>query len=380
MESNILIIPRHLVFVRFTEIPSLDGSEIRKMAEFQALKEVPYQRDEMLFGYRNLGSHREGFSSIMLAILKREIAENMIKEKGLDGYKVEAIRLYSELLYLFLLNRKIVSPDRIELVVHIGEEASEIMVSDKTVLRFSRGFKNSDRFLEEVDQSVLNYKRNKKNPEIEHVIVVYSSGIDLSEIRQHIRDHFNVPVGFFEYQEDFTKLDLGAEIGLLPKKISERQVKARKRQERLATYSLIGFILVLSFSLLFYKIHEKKKFLGRLSAKVAQVQVRTKKLDSLFKKTEAAERHNKRGRFIIEILNQPYNLVPRDIQISTLEYDGEKKVSYKGISSDMSNILSFTKALEKSKYFSDVEVKYATKKKVKGAEVTDFNIQCRIRP
>ena len=380
MESNILVIPRYLVFVRFIEIPSLDDSEIKKMAEFQALKEVPCQRGEMLLGYRNLGSHREGFSSIMLAILKREIAENMIKEKGLDGYKVEAIRLHSELLYLFLLNRKVVSPDRIELVVHIGEEASEIMVLDKTVLRFSRGFKNSDRFLEEVNQSVLDYKRNKKNPEIEHVIVVYSSGIDLSEIRQHIRDHFNVPVGFFEYQEDFTKLDLGAEIGLLPKKISERQVKARKRQERLATYSLIGFILVLSFSLLFYKIHEKKKFLGRLSAKVAQVQVRTKKLDSLFKKTEAVERHNKRGRFIIEILNQSYNLVPRDIQISTLEYDGEEKVSYKGISSDMSNILSFTKALEKSKYFSDVEVKYATKKKVKGAEVTDFNIQCRIKP
>ena len=366
--------------MRFIEIPSLDDSEIKKMAEFQALKEVPYQRDEILFGYRNLGSHREGFSSIMLAILKRETAENMIKEKGLDGCKIEAIRLHSELLCLFLLNKKVVNPDKVELVVYIGEEASEIMVLDKTVLRFSRGLKNSDRFLEEVAQSVLNYKRNKKNNEIEHVIVVYSSWIDLSEVRRHIRDHFNVPVGFFEYQEDFTKLDLGAEISLLPKKINERQVKARKRQERLATYSLIGFILVLAFSLLFYKIHEKKKFLERLNSKVAQVQVRTKELDSLFKKTEAAERHNKRGRFIIEILNQSYDLVPRDIQISTLEYDGEKKVSYKGISSDMSDILSFTKALEKSKYFSDVEVKYATKKKVKGAEVTDFNIQCRIRP
>jgi len=361
-----------MVFVRFIEIPSLDDPEIRKMAEFQALKEVPCQKDEILFGYRNLGCRREGFSSIMLAILKRETAEGLIKEKGLDSSRVEAIRLHSELLYLFLLNKKVVSPDRVELVVYIGEESSEIMVLDRKDLRFSRGFKNSDRFLEEVDQSVLNYKRNNKNSEIEHVIVVYSSGIDLSEVRQHIRDHFNVPVGFFEYQEDFTRLDLGAKINLLPKKISERQAKARKRQERLATYLLIGFILLLSFSLLCYKVHEKKKFLKRLTAKAAQVQVRTKKLDSLFKKTEVAKRHSKRGRFVVDILNQSYNLVPKGVWISTLEYDGENKALYKGISGDMSNILSFTKALEKSKYFSDVEIKYATKKKVKGTEVTDF--------
>lgn len=380
MADNILVIPRHLVFVRFTEIPSLDDSEIRRMAGFQALKEVPYQRDEILFDYKNLGSHREGFSSIMLVIVKKEIIESMMRERGQDSKNIEAVRLHSELLYLFLLNKEAVSPDKVELVVYIGARVSEIMVLDKTVIRFSRGFKNSDNFLEEVDQSILNYNRDRKNSEIEHVIVIYSSEIDLSEVNQHIENHFSIPGGFLEYQEDLTKFDLDAEVNLLPKKISDRQVKARKRQEKLATYSLIGFILVLVFSLLFYKIHEKKKFLGRLSSKVAQVQVRTKKLDSLFKKTEVAEKHNKRGKFIIGILSRSHDMVPGGIRISALEYDGETKISYKGLSGDMSDILRFAKSLERSKYFSNVEVKYATKKKIKDTEMTDFNIQCRIRP
>ncbi len=366
--------------MRFTEIPSLDDSEIRRMAGFQALKEVPYQRDEILFDYKNLGSHREGFSSIMLVIVKKEIIESMMRERGQDSKNIEAVRLHSELLYLFLLNKEAVSPDKVELVVYIGARVSEIMVLDKTVIRFSRGFKNSDNFLEEVDQSILNYNRDRKNSEIEHVIVIYSSEIDLSEVNQHIENHFSIPGGFLEYQEDLTKFDLDAEVNLLPKKISDRQVKARKRQEKLATYSLIGFILVLVFSLLFYKIHEKKKFLGRLSSKVAQVQVRTKKLDSLFKKTEVAEKHNKRGKFIIGILSRSHDMVPGGIRISALEYDGETKISYKGLSGDMSDILRFAKSLERSKYFSNVEVKYATKKKIKDTEMTDFNIQCRIRP
>jgi len=131
-----MIIPRYLVIVRFLDVPSLDDAEIRKMVRFQAAKDIPYPENNMVISYRNLGSHRDGFSSIMLVVAKRDTIKGMV-----DGpeQRPETIRLHSELLYLHLIEKAILSNDKVDLVVHIGKEASEIMIVDKKRPIFSKG-------------------------------------------------------------------------------------------------------------------------------------------------------------------------------------------------------------------------------------------------
>ena len=145
--NNIIVVPRHLVIVRFLDIPSVIDDEIEQMLEFQAIKEIPHPKEDMIFSYRNLGSYKDGFSFIMLVVAKRQMIEAIIREKD---FNVEAIRLHSELLYLFLLKKGIISTERVNLVIHIGKDDSEVMILDKDQPKFSRGFKNSDRFFEEI--------------------------------------------------------------------------------------------------------------------------------------------------------------------------------------------------------------------------------------
>ena len=164
----------------------------------------------------------------------------------------------------------------------------------------------------------------------------------------------------------------------MPREFSDKKVKSQKKNQRLVTYSLIGFIIILFFAAIFFKIHEKKRVLEMLSSRIDQLKSKTERLDLFLKKTTLIKKHREDGRFIIEILNRSYNLMPTDMSLSGLSYDGGKIISYKGSSKDMSNAFSFVKKLEKSEYFDSVEIKYATKKKVKGKEITDFNIQCRI--
>ncbi|MFH1854071.1 MAG: PilN domain-containing protein [Candidatus Omnitrophota bacterium] len=373
--NNMIIIPRHLAIVRFVDIPSIVDDEIEKMVEFQAVKEVPYPKEDMIFSYRNLGSYKDGFSSIMLVIAKRHTIDEVLREKDFD---IEAIRLHSELLYLFLLKKGVISAESVDLVIHIGKDDSEIMILDRNQPKFSRGFKNSDRFLEEVTHSVLAYKKDKNNPEIDRVIVAYPSIVDLEDIKPHITEHFRIPVSFYEYSEDLTTLGLTAQIDLMPGEFSDKKIKLQKKRQKLVTYSLIGFVIILFFVSVSFKIDKKRKLLGMFSSRAAQMQSKTERLDTLIKKTTLAKKHLKDGGIIIEILQRSYNLIPADISLSGLSYDGGNVISYKGSSKDMSNVFSFVKKLEDSGYFQTAEVKYASKKRVKEEEVTDFDIQCRI--
>ena len=371
-----IIIPRYQVFVKFVDVPSLDESEIGKMAEFQAIKEIPHPKDELIISFRNLGSYKEGFSSLMLTVATRDMIEERISKE----VSPDAIRLHSELLYLFLLKEKIVDQDKVNLVIHAGKEDSEIMIIDKSRPVFSRGFKNNQALLDEIERSIMGYKRDKANPEIENIITVYPSGMNIEDIKKEIQGHFTIPVSFQEYSDSLMLMDIQSQIDLIPKEISHKRTSLTKKRESIITYSLIG-VLVILFSTSFYlKMHEKRKVIDAFSTKLTEVESRIKGLDGFLKKTEAVKGHLEKGGFIIKVLEDFHLAVPQDISISGLDYDGKDNIFYKGNSKAMSAVLNYTTRLENSRYFSKVEVKYAAKKKVKGEEIVDFNLRCQLKP
>ncbi|MDP2912023.1 MAG: hypothetical protein Q8N76_06815, partial [Candidatus Omnitrophota bacterium] len=197
--KDILIIPRYLAVLRFLELPSVDSFEISNMAEFQALKESPYPRDEIIMGFRNLGSYKKGFSCIMLAVVKRQLVEDMIKAKKT---RPENIRLGTEILYLYMLKKGIIKQDKTNLIIDIQQDYSEIMVIDKTKPVFSRGFRHAENFLEEINKSVISYKRGRDGMEIEEITVAHGSNLSIENSKPHIRALFSFPVNFYEYKED----------------------------------------------------------------------------------------------------------------------------------------------------------------------------------
>ena len=376
--GDTIIIPRHLVTVRFIDVPSLEPQEIGQMAVFQAVKEIPYSKEEIIVSYKNLSSFKEGFSSIMLVIAKRQMIQEKLRNSESKGLKVESIRLESEIVPLFLLKQGSLRQDKVNLIIHIGKFGSEIMVIDKTRPIFSRGFENNEAFLDEINRSILVYERAKASPEIENIIVAYAAGKDIEKVKSFLKEHFVIPVSFSGYGEGLSAIGFSLEINLLPKEITKRKEKLQKKYENIVTYSLLGFAIILFFTFIYFKIYEKNKFLAALSSRMNEMKLQIGPLDEFLKKTELAKKHNKEGNFIINILKNAYSMIPVNISIEGLDYDGKGSISYKGIADDTQGFFSFVKTLEQSKCFDKVEVKYATKKKVENKELTDFNINCQI--
>jgi len=80
----------------------------------------------------------------------------------------------------------------------------------------------------------------------------------------------------------------------------------------------------------------------------------------------------------VEILTELYKAIPEKMSLDTLEMDGQGNLFLEGLALNMSDVVTFQKQLTKSNYFSNAEIKYATKKKKKGRQITDFKISCRM--
>ncbi|MEE8317948.1 MAG: hypothetical protein V3S13_03465 [Candidatus Omnitrophota bacterium] len=257
-DKKILVIPRRLVFVKFLEVPALPHPEIKKMVQAEAVKYISYPKEEMNIGYRDLGSYKDGFSSLMLVVGNKHIIQEAMRKKEALGFHIDAIRLHTELLYLFLLKKELVSKDRLMLVIHIGKKDSEIMIIDNLRPIFSKGFKNSESFLEEMERSVLAYEKDRYGPDIDDILVIYSSEINIEEARPHLERNFTIPVSFYEYSEDLNAIDLPVKIDLYSREIRRSKPDSRKKQVNMVTCFLIVFILILIFMYISFKAHEKK--------------------------------------------------------------------------------------------------------------------------
>lgn len=375
--KDILIIPRHMVALRFIELPSTDPSEISNMAEFQALKELPYPKEEIITSFRNIGSYKKGFSYIMLAIAKRELIEEMMAHRKT---RPENIRLETELLYLYLLKKGIVKQDKVSLAMYIQKDYSEIIVIDSMRPIFSRGFKNADGLAEEINRSVMAYKRDKDNKEIDDAAVIYTAGMDIENIKSRLRESFKAAVNFYECKEDLGNLELLLEIGLLPKEYIDKRLSTENKKEILLTYILLVAAIAMIGSLFIFKLNEKNRIIMMLTGRINKIEIETGQLNTFLKNIEVLKSQKEAGELIINTLKESYGLVPGDISLSGLDYDGKDTIYYKGMARDMPSIFNFVKAIEKSRYFKKAEVKYTAKKNIGNQEVADFSIACEINP
>jgi len=372
--KDILIIPRHKVVLRFVELPSVDPREIDSMMEYQVFKELPYQKEEITAGFRNIGSYKRGFSYIMLAVAKKRQVEEMIAQRGA---KPENIRVDTELLYLYLLGKGMVKKGRVILFINIREDCLEVMVTDSVKPVFSRGLSSKDRWLEEINQSMLAYKRNG-NKEIEELVIIYGSNLDLEDIESGIKEFFSVPVNFYEYKEDWESLCMPLEIDLLPREYIDRRLSRENARQALLTCFLLFITTAMLVSFFIFKIREKNMLISALSKKTERMQKDVDDLNTLLKKTELLECREEKGKHITAILKSCYGLVPQDISLAGLDYNEDGILYCKGMARYMPSVFNFVKVLEKSKYFRKVEVEYAAKKETGSQAFTDFSIACFI--
>lgn len=370
---DVLIIPRCRAVLRFIEIPSTHSSEIKNIVEYHAIKELPYAREEIVAGFRNIGSFKKGYSCIMLAIIKRQQIEEMIARRKA---RPDSIRLETELLYLHLLKKGMVRHGKVRLIINIQKDYSEIMIIDGVRPVFSRGLGGQKTLSEEINKSVISYKADRNNKEVEEAVIMHGLSLNKEDIKVCLEALFRIPVNFYEDKLDLSNLELSLDIDLLPKEYIEERFNKENARQVFLTYFLLFIAIFMLASFFVFKIREKNKILLVFSDKTEKMRKDTDQLNIYLKKTKFIKYQKEEGERAINILKECYELKPQDIFLEGLDSGDEGVLYCKGMARDINSVFNFIKVLEKSKYFKKIEVKYAAKKKIGNLEFTDFSVGC----
>src|SRR4030042_1056869 len=88
--------------LRYPRLPATRAEEIESMVSYEAVKQIPYSPEEVVSDYEVIGTDKEGYSEIMLAIIHKKETTSIENALGAIGKKNLRIRLSSEALMAWL--------------------------------------------------------------------------------------------------------------------------------------------------------------------------------------------------------------------------------------------------------------------------------------
>lgn len=415
-------IPRNLTTIRNLRLPSVKDSEIESMVEFQATKQIPYSKEEIIIDYQIKSKDKDGFSDVMLVIVHQNIINKLLEVLRQADIEPAKVCLGSEGIlnwYRIARKKQEEQADIATALLDLDTNWINFEIVLKDMLLFSRSFSIGklprlleaedsqkeafqfwqDRLIEEVRRTYATYKSEKLGPRFGKLVLVGEEKT-AKELSQKIETEFNVPVEIYEpfenliVEENIKKGEIlqqnisitsclgialapaSNRIDLLPAKLRrDRELQKKKKSLLLAVFlSLFSFLL--AGSLFAKEIYDKKKLAAELEERIKITQSNADALEDMSEKTKLIKKQLDFRGSCLDILYEIYNIVPAQVSIMILTFDEDKLVTLRGSSKNMNDVFNLVDTLEKSDYFQGVEVRYASKRKVKGIELTDFQIQC----
>ena len=79
------------------------------------------------------------------------------------------------------------------------------------------------------------------------------------------------------------------------------------------------------------------------------------------------------------MIRELYTILPEDISLTIFEFEDKSRVLLRGTAKELSRVFSLLPVLEKSQYFENVKINFATKRTFQKKEFADFEIICALR-
>lgn len=402
----VLAIPRQSVTTKTINLPSQDPTEIGEMAGFQAIKQIPYPKEEIVYGVDTIETTAEGYSKVMLVICHREMVEKPIAVLKTCRLNPSEVTLSSfGMLNWYRLDEGLrkVSGAAPVVLIECDRVTTDIVIADKDRVIYTRGltFGSSEGagYFEKLNEEILRTLSTfeKESFVLKPTIAVFTGDIsDLSTHKDFLENSMGLKAEFidqfrpfssgvperfrsFAAKNSFSSL-IGCAAGpdkvdLFPKKLRIVNSARAKRDELLISISLVAAVLILVSLVVLSKIRQREELVRRLDQQLSDIAPAAQDIGRMKAVADIVKSQSAQRAEPLLILNEFYRIAPASINLALYKYE-EGKVEIKGTALALSEVFKFVKILNDSPYFQDVEVRYAVKRKVKEAEFADFEIVC----
>ncbi len=403
-------IPRHLTSVRFLTLPSTKDEEIKKMVDFQTIKQLPYYKEEIITDYHVIDKTKDGFSLLILAIIHKNIIHrylDIFKKINIDIVSMglssqDTLRWARSSLY----TKKILEDTAINGVLEVDQATTDVIVFSGNKLLFTRAItigmsqlqeeQAISKFIEEIRRTFVTFEKEHKLNNPAKIILTGATNLKDLNLDKKITSELSIPTEFIDclntaknltksnFPEDISPCNIIGgcitddmpKINLVPKDIQEGRLLIAKKHEILTLGSLI-LILILSLSIfIFKKFNDKNIVLTSLEERLKDSSPKAEKLETMFSTIKLVRSRLSGNYSAIDIISELYKITPEAIKIAVFDYEYDKKVTIKGASKNMSEAFEYVKILEDSPIFENVKLDYVSEKKDTGKKGADFQLIC----
>lgn len=403
----IISFPRHLVTVKSVRLPTTSESEIRNMAELQAIKYLPYSREEIVVSYKIISMTPEGYSDILLVLVQRKLVNKYINIFRHAGISVEKIGLSSEGILNWYIRSGGEDKNPVG-IIDVDLYHTHIQIAKGNNLLFTRSVafdasaidRDKNILLREIKLSLDSYYK-EKGENISRLII--SGGEAYSkEVAGFLTTNMAMPceiagqLGALNTEKSAEQFlgklkdtsynallglvtDSGnIEINLIPYDMLEKRKEDTAKRELAKSAILLLCIFVAFFGILEKKMIGKRLYLKNLEEKIKTIEPEVKRLSRLKESTELVNNQLMFKGSSIDVIREIYKVLPNDISLTLLEFDDKGKLLLRGTAKELSSVFNLLPILEKSVYFENAKINYATKRSFKQTEFADFEIVCQM--
>lgn len=387
----IACLPRQMVNVRMLELPSTDPSEIADMVDLQSGKQTPYSREEIVSDYRIIGSGRQGYTRVMLAIVQRSVLRErffVLEEAGL-----EASRMCISTEGVFNWYRSTFeADDGTALVVDVDSYFTDVLVVSGGAVVFTRSILQGadqlgadksearEKFAREVGHSLEICRGEVPGLKPER-LVVSGAGVKIDGLADHlgeqlglaaeVRDSLAVvkakPEATVPEDPASAPVSLTALLGialdpaslsfnLIPDSVRMRRNLVARARELTVLAALVMAVLVSASMVATLRFFFKKNHLDELRTELAKERPRAARVERMSQIVRLARRRQDTRFAAIRLLSEVQRRVPEDLYFDRMDLDvAGEQLSLSGTGGDQRDIRVLVNNLKQSPLFSDAQ-------------------------
>lgn len=406
MPGHIMLnIPRHLVTARFLKIPSVADEEINKIMKLESIKHLPYTDENVIYGYRIIEKMDDGYSRVLLVIAQSESVNNIIGILNKAGIKgLSFLSLSSEALYLWYMLVMEGKEKENAMVVNLDVGHIDINIIEESKLVFTRGIvcdTKDTRILSKAANEIeisMNTYRKESSSSIGKVILT-GQVADSEDLKAALSKKLKVPVEIMDQKAGIPfaegikiedeNVSFAEPFGLLlrPEDIMINLIPSEAREE--VQYSLLRTNLITAafLALLFVviilgifvkKLHDRYVYMSTINTQLKKISPTVESARKMLKDIKIIQEMMGRKPLAVDVLSEVYTITPANVSLTMIGFESGKDLVLRGGAPELSEVLKYVAALEKSSCFEGAKVKYANKRVVDNREIVDFEIDAMI--
>lgn len=408
-----IILPRQALSAPTLELPSTNPTEIAEMVRLQLGQLTPHAPDEVMHAHLLLDVTSEGYTRVLLLIVKREVVAQAINLCMAGGLSVGAVMTSSEAATRWVaahLQDPAAPTERVG-VLDLDTGLSEFLVVSQGRCEFTRAVpigwarmledpdKWGGKLVEEILTSMDLYRHGEHEGQPQDLARLVLLGPEamtgplmdrLGAMKMPVQ-RVDPMAGFavtlptpLECPTSFVAL-LGAGettapplANFAPKELTVHHAL----QERGRDLARLGVLLVATMTLMSCLFIEKMiiatQFLGRVTREAAAVAPAATEVEKAKMRIRVSQQRMGRETSTLRLLDRLYRAVPDDITLMGVQFEAGKDMNVKGYSANMSHIFEFASSLGRLPIFGAVKTKSVAKRRFGNQELVDFELICQL--